>query len=84
VLAATGAPSEGIQSGDKSHGLGSSETSGQSPKQNGAIVALPLASAENSDEKVTRNPDVEKGNVKTKDPATLREKMPFWPLMPRS
>ena len=58
MLAATGAPSEGIQSGDKSHGLGSSETSGQSPKRNGAIVTLPLASAENSDEKVTRNPDV--------------------------
>src|SRR5271156_3183722 len=32
--AATGAPPEGIQNGDKSHGFGSSATSGQSPKQN--------------------------------------------------
>lgn len=76
--AAIGAPPEGIQNGDKSYGLGSSATSGQSPKQNGAVVTLPLVSAENSDEKVTRIPDVEKGNVKTKDPVTLRKKRPFW------
>ena len=78
--AATDALPEGIQSGGKSHGRGSSGTSGQSPKQNGAVVTLPLVSAENSDENVTRNPDVEKGNVKTKDPATLRKKRPFWPF----
>jgi hypothetical protein len=78
--AATGAPPEAIQSDDKSHGLGSSATSGQSPKQIGAIVTLPLVSAESSDEKVTRNPDVEKGDVKTKDPVTLRERRPFWPF----
>lgn len=78
--AATVAPPESIQSGDMSHRLGSSATSGQSPKQNGAIVTLPMVSAENSDEKATRNPDVEKGNVKTKDPATLRKKRPFWPF----
>ena len=78
--AATVAPPEGIQNGDKSHGLGSSAISGQSPKQNGAVVTLPLVSAENLDEKATRNPDVEKGNVKTKDPATLRKKRPLWPF----
>ena len=78
--AATGAPPEAIQNGDKSHGLGSSATSGQSPRQNGPIVTLSLVSAENSDEKVTRNPDVEKGNVKTKEPVTLRKKRPFWPF----
>jgi hypothetical protein len=78
--ATTGAPREGIQNGDESHRLRSSATSSQSPRKNGLIVTLPLVSAENSDEKVTRSPDVEKGNVKTKDPATLRKKRPFWPF----
>jgi hypothetical protein len=77
--AATGAPPEVIQNGDKNHGPSSSATSGQSPRRNGHIVTLSLVSAENSDEKVTRSPDVEKGDVKTKDPVTLR-KRPFWPF----
>jgi hypothetical protein len=82
--AATGAPREGIPSGDKSHGLGSSVTSSQSPKQTGPIVTLPLVSARNSAENGTGNPDVEKGNVKTRDPVTGRKKRPAWPFGPNN
>lgn len=78
--AATGAPPEGIPNGHTSHGLGGSATSSQSQKQAGAVDTLLLVSTGYSGESGTKNSDVEKGDVKTKDPVTLRQKRPFWPF----
>ena len=75
---ATSTPPEDIPNGNKSHGLGT--TPSQSQKQTGLINTLPLVSTEYSGENGTRNSDVEKGGMKTKDPVTLRQKRPFWPF----